>query len=62
MPDTSVGDVVSRNTFRKCQLYASFVDLRTRQAIQQAKTDVGLEAEGSLIEQADALLVELTPR
>ena len=36
--------------------------LNLASAIQQAKTDVGLDAEGSLIEQADALLVELTPR
>lgn len=36
--------------------------LNLASAIQQAKNDVGLEAEGSLIAQADALLFELTPR
>ena len=36
--------------------------LNLASAIPQALAVVGLEAEGSLVEQADALLVELTPR
>jgi len=37
LPDSSVGDVVARTTFRKGPLYISFVDHRTRQVIQKAK-------------------------
>ena len=41
MPNFSAGDVVSRTIFRKSMLYGSFVDFRTRQVIQKAKTSSG---------------------